>query len=108
MESHELQSSLSDNWSHQRATNDEVIVLREKVAQLEAKGATQWKFISGVITAVVGSIFYFGSLSNQIKNNTESMNENAHRISEVGPQISNVINTIDEKINSHISDKNAH
>ena len=108
MELQDYKNSLSDNWSHQRATNDEVIILREKVAQLEAKGATQWKFISGVITAVVGSIFYFGSLSNQIKNNTESMNENAHRISEVGPQISNVINTIDEKINSHISDKNAH
>ena len=108
MEQKELQHSLSDNWSHQRATNDEVIILKEKVAQLEAKGATQWRFISGVITAVVGSIFYFGSLSNQIKNNTESMNENAVRISEIGPQVSDVINTIDEKINSHITDKEGH
>ena len=108
MESHELQNSLSDNWSHQRATNDEVIILREKVAQLEAKGVTQWRFISGVITAVVGSIFYFGSLSNQIANNTETISENAIRISEIGPQVSDVINTIDEKINSHITDKNGH
>ena len=108
MELQDYKNSLSDNWSHQRATNDEVIILREKVAQLEAKGATQWKFISGVITAVVGSIFYFGSLSNQIKNNTETISENAVRISEIGPQISNVINTIDEKVNSHITDKNGH
>ena len=108
MDIQDYKNSLSDNWSHQRATNDEVIILREKVAQLEAKGVTQWRFISGVITAVIGSIFYFGSLSNQIKNNTEAMNENANRISEIGPQVSDVINTIDEKINSHISDKNAH
>ena len=103
MESQDIQHSLSENWTHQRATNDEVIILREKVAQLEQKGVQQWRFISGVITALVGAIFYFGSLSNQIANNTEAMSENAGRISEIGPQISNVINTIDEKINTHLN-----
>ena len=103
MEHKDVTTSLQDNWSHQRATNDEVILLREKVAQLESKGAQQWRFISGVITALIASIFYFGSLSNQIKNNTESMTENAGRISEIGPQISNVINVIDEKVNEHLN-----
>ena len=36
------------------------------------------------------------------------MNENANRISEIGPQISNVINTIGEKIKSHITNKDGH
>ena len=103
MEHADVKHSLSENWSHQRATSDEVIILREKVAQLEMKGAQQWRFISGVITALVGSIFYFGSLSNQIGNNTETIAENATRISEVGPQVSNVINVIDEKINEHLN-----
>ena len=108
METHELQNSLSDNWSHQRATNDEVIVLREKVAQLEAKGATQWRFISGVITAVIGSIFYFGSLSNQIANNTQELEETSARISNIGPQVNVAIGEVEQKLDEHISEKNAH
>ena len=108
MEHKDVTTSLQENWSHQRATNDEVIVLREKVAHLELGKVQQWRFISGVITGLIASIFYFGSLSNQIKNNTETIAENAGRISEIGPQISNVINTIDEKVNSHVQQNDAH
>ena len=102
MEPQELQNSLSDNWSHQRATNDEVIILREKVAQLEAKGATQWRFISGVITAVVGSIFYFGSLSNQIANNTDALMEASARITNIGPQVNAAIGEVEAKLDEYI------
>ena len=102
MEHKDVTTSLQDNWSHQRATNDEVILLREKVAQLEAGKVQQWRFISGVITALIGAIFYFGSLSNQISNNTETLAEQSVRISGIGPQVNEAIGEVQGKLDEHI------
>ena len=109
MEHKDVTASLQENWSHQRATNDEVIVLREKVAHLELGKVQQWRFISGVITGLIASIILLW-VAYQIK--LKIIPRLSQRTLGVylrlEPQISNVINTIDEKVNSHVQQNDAH
>ncbi len=98
----DVKHSLSENWSHQREINDEVILLREKVSQLEASKKMQANFIAGLVTSIVLVIFYFGGQSNQMKTNTGEISKNLNRIENLADDFNTYISDVEEKIDSHI------
>ncbi len=53
----EVKHSLSQNWDHQREMRDAVVLLKEKVAQLESGKKMQSQFIAGIVTCFILAVF---------------------------------------------------
>ncbi len=98
----DVKHSLSENWSHQRDINDEVILLKEKVAQLETSKKMQSNFIAGLVTSIVLVIFYFGGQSNQMKTNTGEITKNLNRIENLAKDFNEYLSDVEGKIDEHI------
>ncbi len=104
----EVKHSLSENWQHQREVSDLVVLLKEKVSQLETAKRVQQQFIAGIMTSFVLAVFYFGSQSAQVMNNSEELAAQDVRIRAIGPVINDVatdiegqIVVLEERINDH-------
>ncbi len=104
MEHVDLKHSLSENWSHQREINDEVILLKEKVLQLETSKKMQANFIAGLVTSMILVIFYFGGQSNQMETNTGEISKNLKRIENVADDFNTYISDVENKIDEHLKD----
>ncbi len=98
----EVKHSLSQNWDHQREMSDAVVLLKEKVAQLETTKKMQAQFIAGLVTSFILAVFYFGSQSAQVENNMQTLVEHDTRIRSIGPVINDVSSSIESKIDEHI------
>ncbi len=105
---HEVKHSLSENWAHQREVSDVVVLLKEKVNQLETAKRIQQQFIAGIMTSFILAVFYFGSQSAQVMNNSDELAAQDVRIRAIGPVINEVaadieaeIDVLTERINDH-------
>ncbi len=98
----EVKHSLSQNWDHQREMSDAVVLLKEKVAQLENGKKMQSQFIAGIVTSFILAVFYFGSQSAQVEHNMQTLTEHDTRIRAIGPVINDVAASIETKIDEHI------
>ncbi len=100
----DLKHSLSENWTHQRAINDEVILLKEKVTQLETSNKMKSNFIAGLVTSMVLVIFYFGGQSNQMETNTGEITKNLTRIENLADDFNTYISDVEAKIDEHLKE----
>ncbi len=94
----EVRHSLSENWQHQREVSDVVIRLSEKIHTLEKAKDLQQKFIAGIMTSFILAVFYFGSQSAQVMNNSEELEAQSTRIRAIGPIINDAVTSIEAEI----------